>query len=845
MKRTDIINIIGRQYLTSNIETDEFSYIKKAGSKLYLEKKLGKTVKHYKLDIRFQYEDVVVIVETKQRFTGKDEVQLMEYLAAEVQICGSRKIVSILANTINDGIKVWKYNQGTYQILEDETTIQPIEHYLKMFLPKKQNDREKVLRNTYDLNELLHSMDIDENTRSQFVGTCLLYLKDKVRKEGVNSIDKELIIKLNDFWKQLYSEQSIITEIESTLGALLDGSNNKEKKIQLLQKNVLSDQKIKKLNKDNWITILDKILIDIYKFIDTESIEGQDILNLFFIAFNKYTGKADKNQAFTPDHITHFMTELTEVDRNSIVLDATCGSGSFLVQAMVKSFNDCKRGKTDKESEILMKNVADKHIFGIEIEEKAYGLATTNMLIHGDGNSNIEFGSCFDHEDFIKKADPSIILMNPPYNAKPKGVPEKYKQLWSKQKGSNEEVYWKEDPTKGFVFIHYLSDVIKKMNKERENKGECIKLVKLAVLLPVAAAIGRSADLKEEKRCMLEDNTLEAVFSLPSEIFYPGASANACCMLFTLGKPHPKNYRTFFGYYKDDGFKKRKNLGRVEQFDDTNNSKWKAIEEEWLSLFRNKTAKDGMSACRTVSYKDEWLCEAYMSIDFRKLTKGHFRDSINKYLSFLVLEGKFQDVISDYLDYSKKQKKDETCNMLNFEKWRNFKLSKILLIINGSGITKEEIEENPGHLKAVQSGEDNNGVLGKIDINYCKSKKYRYTEEPCLTVARSGSSGFVSFQPNGCVVGDSAKMLLLDQDLQSTNVFLFLQTILTSLRVKYAYGRKVTESNYSNEKISLPVLHDSSGNPVIDKSKRFSDKGYIPDWEYMNQYIKSIIYEKK
>lgn len=45
------------------------------------------------------------------------------------------------------------------------------------------------------------------------------------------------------------------------------------------------------------------------------------MLNLFFIAFNKYTGKADKNQAFTPDHITEFMCRLTDVNRSKRVLD--------------------------------------------------------------------------------------------------------------------------------------------------------------------------------------------------------------------------------------------------------------------------------------------------------------------------------------------------------------------------------------------------------------------------------------------------------------------------------------------------------------------------------------------
>ena len=79
----------------------------------------------------------------------------------------------------------------------------------------------------------------------------------------------------------------------------------------------------------------------------------------------------------------------------------------------------------------------------------------------------------------------------------------------------------------------------------------------------------------------------------------------------------------------------------------------------------------------------------------------------------------------------------------------------------GYGITKEEISENSGNFTVVQSGEENNGVLGKIDLSYCKAMNYIYSETPCLTVARSGSSGFVSYQDKGCVVGDSAKILLV------------------------------------------------------------------------------------
>ena len=199
------------------------------------------------------------------------------------------------------------------------------------------------------------------------------------------------------------------------------------------------------------------------------------------------------------------MTKITDVDRNSVVLDPTCGSGSFLVQAMVKGLADCHRGKTDKEAEVLKNIVMKKHIYGIELEEKAYGLATTNMLIHSDGNSNIIKNNCFECADFIKEANPDVILMNPPYNAKPITIPEKYKKGWGKiSKGKFVEYDGKEDPTKGMVFVRFLSDVIKEMNDKRENEGKPLKTVKLAVLLPVAVAIGRSDILTKEKNIYLK-----------------------------------------------------------------------------------------------------------------------------------------------------------------------------------------------------------------------------------------------------------------------------------------------------------------------------------------------------
>lgn len=629
-----MIDRIGKEYLTTNIEAGEYSYVQEAGSKEKLEKAVGHAVKHFKLDIRFEKNSVAVLIETKQSFTKADEKQLAEYVEEERALHKGIKIIAILANTNNDKIKVWRYSVDDAHLLKEETVLDAMEHYVKLFDTSRQNDKERVMKNTYDLNELLHKKDIDEKLRSQFVGTTLLYIKDMVKKTGATRIDDALKDKLDDVWKMMSAEE-IRAGIKNTLDNLLDNSENKTKKIELLQKNVLNDQKVKKLKIKDWIEILDTILMDIYRYIDADSSEGQDILNLFFIAFNKYTGKADKNQAFTPDHITEFMCRITYVDRTKVVLDGTCGSGSFLVQAMVKEIADCRRDKTEKEAEELIRQVKEKHIFGIEVEEKAYGLSTTNMLIHGDGNSNIKFGSIFDNKKFIMEADPDIILMNPPYNAKPIGIPSAYKSTWTAKAKDG-----KEDPTKGFVFVHFLSDVIKELNDLKEKAGKPTKQVKLAVLLPVAAAIGTSDIIEKEKIAMLENNTLEAVFTLPNEIFYPGASACACCMLFTLGKPHSEEKETFFGYCKDDGFKKKKNLGRVEQFNADNESLWKEIEKEWIYLFRNHKAEPGKSATVVVNGESEWLCEAYMKTDYSRLSETDFQTTLNNYLAYQIKEGK-------------------------------------------------------------------------------------------------------------------------------------------------------------------------------------------------------------
>lgn len=600
MIRTDMISTVGREYLTSNIENDEYSYPKAFAAQSLtfnpIRNKAGRAFE--KLDIRFVKDNVTVLIETKQNFTKADEEQLSAYVEYEKALTGN-KTVAILANTMNDTVRVWRGVVSDSDLMTKETALRSMDEYVD-FYTSKINDKEKVMQNTYKLNELLHRHSIPEKLRSQFVGTCLLALKNGL-----------------DYSTPSLTAAQIRTRIKEVLEDLLNSDINKAEKLALLNRNVLGDQYVRQLSIAAFREILKFIEDNILPFINDKSTSGQDLLNLFFVTFNKYVGKSDKNQAFTPDHITDFMAKITGVNKHSVVLDPCCGSGSFLVRAMTQALDDCA---TATEQDKVKKH----QIFGIEFDENVYGLATTNMLIHSDGNSNIRQGSCFALADWIKDAKPNVILMNPPYNGQRIHLPKSYVDTWSKDK--------KEDPSKGLYFVKFIADTLNSINHQ----------AKLAVLLPVACAIGTSGEIARLKREILEENTLDAVFTLPNEIFYPGASASACCMVFKIGTKHNdiSNPDTFFGYYKDDGFKKKKNLGRVEQIDfKTGKSKWVEIEKRWIELYRNRKAEPGESATQKVNGNSEWLCEAYMKTDYTKLTEQDFQKTINDYLAYLVKEG--------------------------------------------------------------------------------------------------------------------------------------------------------------------------------------------------------------
>jgi hypothetical protein len=314
-----------------------------------------------------------------------------------------------------------------------------------------------------------------------------------------------------------------------------------------------------------------------------------DVVGQFYGEFLKYTGGDGKGLGIvlTPKHVTELFALIANVTKDDVVVDTCAGTAGFLVSAMVQM---AKTATTQAEIESIKK----QRLVGVEQRSGMYALAASNMILRGDGKANLYQGSCFDTgiTVAIKGHNPNIGLINPPY---------------AKSKEDLSELR----------FVEHMLDMLQK-------GGTGVAIV------PVSCATAPSA----EKRSIVEKHTLEAVMSMPPEVFYP-VGVVTCVMVFTAGIPHAtSNRKSWFGYWREDGFTKVKNLGRVDR-----DGTWPAIRDRWIESWRNREVRAGESVTARVGAEDEWVAEAYMETDYSTLTQKDFERVLLDYALFTLGHG--------------------------------------------------------------------------------------------------------------------------------------------------------------------------------------------------------------
>jgi restriction endonuclease S subunit len=161
--------------------------------------------------------------------------------------------------------------------------------------------------------------------------------------------------------------------------------------------------------------------------------------------------------------------------------------------------------------------------------------------------------------------------------------------------------------------------------------------------------------------------------------------------------------------------------------------------------------------------------------------------------------------------------------MLDTYSWQPFKLKDLFAFYRGKGITNSEIFENQGNIPCIQSGENNNGIIGYMDDYFINDKKHTFVQAPFISVARSGTSGTAYVQKESSYIGDSVYALKLHSN-ENILTYLFLTTLLNKERYRYGYGRKVSIEKYIETFIKLPI-----------------DKQGIPNWKYMRDFLELFL----
>ena len=331
----------------------------------------------------------------------------------------------------------------------------------------------------------------------------------------------------------------------------------------------------------------EQIYDNIYKTIKYTK-TAEDYLGRFYGEFMSYSGGDGQTLGIilTPKHITQLFCDLVDLKPDDVVLDPCCGTAGFLIAAM---HNMLKKAKDDNQRENIRKN----QLHGIELQPYMFTIATSNMIIRGDGKSNLideDFLRCKDSELQLKGA--TVGMMNPPYSQGSKANPSLYE----------------------ISFVEHLLDSL-------AEDGKAI------VIIPQSSLTGKTKDEQNYKESILKHHTLEGVITLSGDTFY-GVGTNPCIAIFTAHKPHPANKECKFIDFKDDGFKVAPHVGLVET--EYAKDKKQHLLDVWFNRIEAPTK---FCVKSTVEASDEWL-HAFYYFNDEIPTEEDFDKTIADYLTF-------------------------------------------------------------------------------------------------------------------------------------------------------------------------------------------------------------------
>lgn len=323
----------------------------------------------------------------------------------------------------------------------------------------------------------------------------------------------------------------------------------------------------------------------------------EDYIGRFYGEFMSYSGGDGQTLGIilTPKHITQLFCDLADLQPTDIVFDPCCGTAGFLIAAMHNMLEKA-------ENDIQKKSIRQKQLHGIEMRPNMFTIATTNMILRGDGKSNLINDDFFKQDaNKLQLKQSTVGMMNPPYSQGSKQNPDLYEMS----------------------FVEHLLDSL-------------VEGARCVVIVPQSSMTGKTKEEQALKENILKHHTLEGVISLNKDTFY-GVGTIPCIAIFTAGEPHLKEKVCKFINFENDGYKVAPHIGLIET--ESAKDKKQHLLDVWFGRIK---AEIKFCVETTIEATDEWLHSFYYFNDAIP-TEEEFIKTIGDYLTFefsMVMQGR-------------------------------------------------------------------------------------------------------------------------------------------------------------------------------------------------------------
>ena len=460
------------------------------------------------------------------------------------------------------------------------------EYYIREIL-KEDTDEEKttaeILKDAKELHEYLRNYgNLSDKDKPLVVSGILLALKEIEYKNF--SIDDLIGDKFKTDGSKIYAA------IEDNLKRSQVSPETKKDKLlsqfAIIKDTVILNEVNETLGKTPLKYYTEYLYNKLYKTIRYNQ-TSEDYLGRFYGEFMSCSGGDGQSLGIvlTPKHICNLFCELIDLKPEDVVLDPCCGTAGFLVSAMHYML---KKASNEQERTSIKRN----QLHGYELQPYMFTIATTNMILRGDGKSNLICDDFLAQDaNRLQLKGATVGMMNPPYSMG-KVSPEKCE----------------------LSFTEHLLDSLAKGGKA-------------IVIIPQSAVTGKNKYEQSIKESILKHHTLEGVITLNTNTFY-GVGTNPCIAIFTAGIPHSEEKICKFIDFSDDGYEVQKHRGLVET------ERAKDRKQHLLDVWFNRIeASTKFCVETTVKASDEWLHSFYYFND-ETPNDNDFENTIADYLTF-------------------------------------------------------------------------------------------------------------------------------------------------------------------------------------------------------------------